>query len=210
MEAGAFGGASALRRCFRSLSGREWTGAREVVRWGMQLLEEYLNRPAAVLPLLLTLTACTAGGRVLPPADDAANKHFVEAMRQRNEFVQWMNKLPSSPTEQKPSVDEWEAALSHLDVAIREAESVDSGFLTRAHGDLPAMWQGFFIPSIRKAHDYYALGVTDSIELPSTEPGMQQLNLLLDSKKLDALWGAWYDTHREAIRAGIREMSHPR
>lgn len=143
----------------------------------------------------------------LPPDYDESNTHMVQALEHKNQFVQWMNDLPAQGP--KPTTEEWLGALRMLERAITEAKLVSQDFLQRAHTDLPEMWEGFFIPSMEGIHLYYFNSVTDpdSVKLPSTDEGMEQLNTLLDARTNAELWGDWFDSNRDSIRAGIRKLA---
>jgi hypothetical protein len=156
--------------------------------------------------LALGLVACGSGALTLAPADDQANNHMVSTLDYRNQFVTWMN----SVTEQRrPEVKEWNSSLALLERAILEAKLVSPDFMRHANADLPDMWQGFLVPSMEKTFQYYHQAVSDpaSVQLPSTEQGMKQLNLLLDARRLNWVWEEWYGQNRDAIRAGIRRMA---
>jgi len=79
----------------------------------------------------------------------------------------------------------------------------------RAHPDLPDMWQGSFIPYMEKTYSYYFKAVDDpeSVKLPSSQEGREQLELLFEALALDSIFVEWYDDNLGAIRAGIRRMA---
>ena len=152
------------------------------------------------------LISCGRGGLTLPAHYDEANTHMVNALDYKNEFTRWLNDLSE---QQRPTNDEWLEALRLAERAITEAKLVSQEFLSLAHPDLPSMWNGYFIPSMEKMHLYYFNGVSDPnfVKSPSMDEGMKQVNTILDAQALNDLWGNWYDTHRNEIRAGIRKLA---
>ena len=165
-----------------------------------------LIRLFSVCVLTLFLVACGRGALTLAPTDHKSNNHMVSALDYNNQFTRWINELPDQPG---PTSEEWLEALKLLERAIEEANLVSIDFMDRAHGDLRDMWQGFLIPSMEKTHEYHfnAVAHPESVRLPSTEEGMEQLRLLFDADGLGTIFGQWYDQNRDAIRAGIRRMA---
>ena len=131
---------------------------------------------------------------------------MVSALDYNNQFTRWMNSLPE---QDGPTSDEWLESLRLLDQGIQDAKLVSSSFLRRAHPDFADMWLGFFIPSMEKRHEYYfnAVANPESVKLPSTEEGMEQLRLLFEAGSLETIFGEWYDQNRDAIRVGIRRIA---
>ena len=82
-------------------------------------------------------------------------------------------------------------------------------FLELAHSELPDRWEELFIPSMEKTYQYYFKAVSDptSVESPSTDEGVRQLNVLTQARSLDEFWSDWYEANRNSIRAGIRRMA---
>lgn len=164
-----------------------------------------------VLLILAALAIVAFGcGRslTLTPADNEANSHMANSLNYKNQFFAWMNEIPADPDE-GPSEEEWLESLELLNRSITEAKLVPAEFLGRAHGELPESWQALLIPSMEKVHEYYfnAISNPQSVELPNTERGMQQLRLLTDGRNLNDLWGDWYSQNRNAIRSGVRDMA---
>ena len=111
--------------------------------------------------------------------------------------------------ESGPTTGEWLESLKLLEGAIEDAKLVSNDFMIRVHPELSNMWQSFLIPSMEKIHSYYfkAVDDPDSVKSPSTQEGLEQLNILLEANNLDSIFGDWYNQNRDAMRDSIRRMA---